>query len=215
MLNDLIDGLITWVQQIDPTLRVVLAGVAILLETSVLIGLLVPGDSVLLVAATGITTWGGWIALVLAAIIGALAGESLGYLLGRWIGRPLQRSWLGRRIGEARWRQAERLLQRRGGWAVFISRFLPVLHSLVPVTAGVAGMRYSRFMLATVPACVIWSLAYVSAGALATASYRQLGHSLHWAGYAFVGVIALFLFASWFVKRQLGRRVERDGDETR
>ena len=214
MLNDLIDGLITWVQQIDPTLRVLVAGLAILCETSLLIGLVVPGDSVLLVASTGVDGWSSWAALVVAGIVGALIGESLGFAIGRWVGAPLQRSWLGRRIGAERWRKAEEFLERRGGWAVFISRFLPMLHSLVPVTAGLARMRYSRFIAATVPACTIWAVAYVSIGALATASYTQLGRSLHWAGYAFVGVIVVFLAVVWFVKRRLGRAVDEELDET-
>lgn len=213
MLNDLIDGLIAWVQQIDPSLRILVAGLAILLETSLLIGLVVPGDSVLLVAATGVDGWGSWAALVAAGVIGALIGESLGFLLGRLLGEPIRRSWVGRRVGAERWRQAELLLQRRGGWAVFVSRFLPVLHSLVPVTAGLGGMRYRRFIAATVPACLVWAVAYVSIGAIATASYQHLGRSLHWAGYAFVAVIVLALVAVWLVKRRLERVVGRAIDD--
>ena len=212
MLNELIDWLISTVQQIDPVLRFLLAGLAILLETSLLIGLIVPGDTVLLVASTGVTNWGAWAALVAAGIIGALCGESLGYLIGRWLGEPVQRSWLGRKIGAKRWAAAEAFLHRRGGVAVFISRFLPVLHSLVPATAGIARMPYRKFMAWTAPACTIWALAYVSAGALATASYAQLGQRLHWAGYIFVAVIVLFLVGMWLVKRMLSRRVDAEVD---
>lgn len=206
MLNELIDGLIGAVQQIDPVLRTLLAGLAILLETTLLIGLIVPGDTVLLVAATGVDGWGSWAGLVAAGIVGALIGESLGYAIGRWLGAPLQRSWLGRRIGAERWRQAETLLAERGGVAVLVSRFLPVLHSLVPATAGIARMPYRRFIAWTAPACTIWALAYVSAGALATASYQQLGRSLHWAGYAFVAVIVVFALVVWLAKQRLARR---------
>lgn len=216
MLNDLIDALIGAVQQIDPGLRILLAGLAIMLETTLLVGLVIPGDTVLLVAATGVEGWGSWAALVGAGIGGALVGESLGYLIGRVLGEPLQRSWLGRRIGASRWRQAEHFLAERGGTAVFVSRFLPVLHSLVPVTAGIARMPYRRFIAWTAPACTIWALAYVSVGALATASYEQLGRSLHWAGYAFVGVIVLFVVIVWLVKRRLERRfaVEETDEES-
>jgi membrane protein DedA with SNARE-associated domain len=47
---------------------------------------------------------------------------------------------------------------------VFISRFLPVLHSLIPLTVGMSTMRYRKFMAWTVPACVIWAFAYVTVG---------------------------------------------------
>lgn len=210
MLNDFIDGLIATVQAIDPVWQVLLAGLAIMLETSLFIGLLVPGDAVLLLAATGVNSWGSWLALVVAGIVGALIGESIGYAIGRWAGEPVKRSWVGRVIGVARWEQAERYLQRRGMLAVFVSRYLPVLHSVVPVTAGMAKMPYRRFMAATVPACTLWALVYVTVGALATASYQALGKHLHLAGFVFAAIVVVFALVSWWVKRRLQQRIEHD-----
>lgn len=210
MLNDLIDWLITSVQAIDQGWLIAIAGLAILLETSLFVGLLVPGDSVLLLAATGVTGWGSWGALVAAAICGALLGESIGFALGRWIGGPLRNSRAGRLIGERNWELAERYLRRRGTLAVFVSRFLPVLHSVVPAAAGMAGMPYRRFMMATIPACVLWALVYVSVGSLAAASYEAIGSQLKWAGVVFAGVILLFVLVSWLVRRKLQRTVESE-----
>lgn len=210
MLNDLIDWLISTVQAIDPGWRIAIAGVAILLETSLFVGLVIPGDSVLLLAATGVTGWGSWGALVGAAICGALIGESIGFALGRWVGGPIRNSRLGRFIGERNWMLAERYLQRRGTLAVFVSRYLPVLHSVVPAVAGMAGMPYRRFMLATIPACMLWALVYVSVGSVAAASYEALGSQLNWAGVVFVGVILTFVVLAWLVRRQLQREVDSD-----
>lgn len=212
MLNTLLDWVISTVQQLDPIIVALVAGLAILLETSILIGLVIPGDSVLLVASTSVTSWGMWAAVVAAAIIGALIGETIGYWLGRLLGNPIKNSWLGRKIGEANWRRAEAFLESRGGVAVFVSRFLPVLHSLVPATAGIAGMSYRKFIAWTAPACAIWALAYVSVGALATASYQQLSQQLSWAGYIFIAIIILFFVVVWLVKRWLGRRFAADLD---
>ncbi|MGO1544713.1 MAG: DedA family protein [Gulosibacter sp.] len=210
MVNNLLDWVIDAVQQLDPILLILVAGLGIMLETSVLIGLVVPGDTILLVASIGVTNWGLWAALVAAAIIGALLGETIGYWLGHWLGHPIKRSKLGRKVGEENWHKAETFLSRRGGLAVFISRFLPVLHSLVPLTAGIAGMPYRKFMAWTIPACTIWSLAYVSVGALATASYEQLSSQLSWAGYIFVAIIVLFFVIMWLAKRWLNRRFAKD-----
>ncbi len=210
MLNDLIDWLITTVQSIDQGWLIAFAGVAILLETSLFVGLIVPGDSVLLLAATGVTGWGSWAALVAAAICGALLGESLGFALGRWLGGPLRSSRLGRLIGEHNWDLAERYLRRRGMLAVFVSRYLPVLHSLVPAVAGMARMPYRRFMLATVPACVLWALVYVSVGSFAVASYEALGKQLNWAGVVFVGIILIFVALVWLVRRKLQRGIDSE-----
>ncbi|MGW9629937.1 DedA family protein [Agromyces sp. NPDC055520] len=202
-MNEILDWILDAVQAVDPIARTLLAGLGILLETSVLIGLVVPGDTIVLVASTAVDGLGEYFALTLAVIAGALAGESIGFALGRWFGPHIHRSWVGRRIGDENWARAARYLERRGGPAVFISRFLPVLHSLIPLTVGMSTMRYRRFMAWTVPACVIWAFAYVTVGWLAAGSYRELSRGLHWAGYLFVGVIALFLAAAWGVKKLL------------
>ena len=208
-MNDVLDWILNTVSGVDPALRTALAGVGILLETSVLIGLVVPGDSIVLVASTAVSgPWEYW-SLIVAVILGALAGESIGFYLGRRFGPWIRRSWLGRRIGETNWAKAERYLQRRGGIAVFLSRFLPVLHSLIPLTVGMSRMRYRTFLAWTVPACVLWTFAYVSVGAAAAGGYRSISDRLHFAGYLFVGAIALFVLLVVLIKGWLKRREAR------
>lgn len=212
-MNELIETALEYIESVPPVWRIVLVGVAILLETSVLIGLIVPGETVLLALSTGIDAPLPWVLTITASIIGALLGESFGFWLGRTFGPRIRASRVGRWLGDDRWQRAELLIQRRGGPAVLISRFLPVLHSLVPLTAGMGGMRYRRFLAWTIPACVIWSTAYVSAAAGASAGFRELSSSLHWAGYLFVGVIVVFLVLMWLVKRSIGKVMNRDLDE--
>ena len=208
-MNDVLGWLLDLVQSVDPVTRTILAGVGIMLETSVLVGLVVPGDTVVIVASTAVVGPVQWISMILVVITGALIGESVGFALGRLFGPRIRTSRLGRRIGERHWARAERYLDRRGGIAVFISRFLPVLHSLIPLTVGMSTMSYRRFISWTLPACVIWSSAYVSVGALAAGSYRELSDRLHGAGYVFVGIIVVFAVVVLVVKRLLQRSEER------
>ncbi|ANF30799.1 hypothetical protein A0130_03070 [Leifsonia xyli] len=216
-MNDALTWILDLVQSVDPVLRTLLAGVAIMLETSILVGLVVPGDTVVLVASTGVSSPVEYVALVVAVIVGALCGESIGFALGRFFGPRIRGSALGRKIGARNFDRAEAYLARRGGIAVFLSRFLPVLHSLIPLSVGMSPMRYRTFMAWTVPACILWAFAYVSVGSAAAGSYRELSRELHWAGYIFVAVIALFIVAVYEVKKVLGKREERhmeaaDGD---
>jgi membrane-associated protein len=204
-MNEILDWILNAVQNVDPVARTLLAGLGILLETSVLIGLVVPGDTIVLVASTGVDGPIEYFALVAAVITGALIGESIGFALGRWFGPHIQHSRLGRRLGEENWHRAQRYLDRRGGPAVFISRFLPVLHSLIPLTVGMSTMTYRRFIAWTLPACVIWTFAYVSVGSAAAGGYRELSRDLHWAGYVFVAVIVVFLVIVWLAKRWIFR----------
>lgn len=204
-VNELLDWILDTVQAVDPITRTLLAGLAIMLETSVLIGLIVPGDTVVLVASTAVDGAVEYFALAITVIVGALIGESIGFALGRWFGPHIQHSRLGRRLGEQNWARAQRYLDRRGGPAIFISRFLPVLHSLIPLTVGMSTMRYPRFIAWTAPACVMWAFAYVTVGSLAADGYRELSRELHWAGYLFVGVIVVFLVLVWGAKKLIVR----------
>lgn len=207
-MNDILNWLFEVVQSVDVTARVIIAGVAIMLETSVLVGLIVPGDTIVLIAATAVdsVTEGLWLGV--AVVTGAIIGESIGFWLGVWLGPRLRRSWAGKKIGEHNWVRAETLLRRRGGIAIFVSRFLPVLHSLVPLTVGMSGFAYRRFLLWTLPACVVWAGIYVPVGALAGGTYRALADQAHWAGYLFVGVIVLFLGSIALAKHLLVRKTD-------
>ncbi|WP_353809790.1 DedA family protein [Agromyces sp. SYSU T00194] len=204
-MNQLLDVVLDSVASVDPVLRTFLAGLAIMLETSVLIGLVVPGDTIVLVSSTGVEGPVQFVALALTVIVGALAGESIGFAIGRWFGPHLRASRVGRWIGASNWHRAQTYLERRGGIAVFLSRFLPVLHSLIPLTVGMSTMSYRRFLAWTAPACVIWSFAYVGAGSAAAGGYRELSDELHWAGYLFVAAIVVFALVVLLVKRIVHR----------
>lgn len=219
-VNDALLAVLDFVQSVDPVARTLLAGIGIFLETSILIGLIVPGDTIVLVAATGVQNPVQYLALLVTVVLGALGGESVGFALGRFFGPRIRHSRLGRRIGERNWERAANYVDRRGGIAVFVSRFLPVLHSLVPVTVGMSNMPYRRFIAWTTPACVLWALLYVTFGSVAAVSYREIAGTVRYAGYLFVGAIVLFAIGIVVVKKLLERAEARhwerpgDGDAT-
>lgn len=213
-MNEILTGVLDVVQAVDPVLRTLVAGLAILLETSVLVGLVVPGDTIVIVAATAVSSVVEAVALGVAVLVGALIGESIGFALGRFLGPRIRGSRLGRRIGERNWERSERYLRRRGGPAIFLSRFLPVLHSLVPLTVGMSGYSYRRFLAWTAPACLIWSSLYISVAALAAGTYRELADTLHSAGYIFVGVLVAFLVLVYVGKKVIERLERRHLDAT-
>jgi membrane-associated protein len=217
-VNEALTWILELIQSVDPVVRTILTGIAVLLETSVLVGLIMPGDTVVIVSSTAVAGPVEYFSLIAAIIVGALCGESIGFALGRYFGPWIRASRLGRRVGERNWVRAENYLARRGGIAVFISRFLPVLHSLIPLTVGMSGMRYRRFLAWTAPACILWAFAYVSVGSAAAGSYRELSDRLHWAGYVFVGIVVAFVLLI-FVGKKLLQHIEEKymagRDETR
>ncbi|MFN3949574.1 DedA family protein [Microbacterium sp.] len=207
-MNEILTWLLDVVQNVDPVLRTVIAGVAVMLETSVLVGLIVPGDTMVIVAGTAVASPVEGVVLAGAIVVGALLGESFGFWLGRFFGPRIRASRLGQKLGERNWERADRYLRRRGGPAIFLSRFLPVLHSLVPLTVGMSGYSYRRFLAWTAPACVVWAGLYVTVAAGAAGTYRELSDRIHYAGYVFVGILVVFLVLV-FAGKKLIERAER------
>jgi membrane-associated protein len=177
-------------------------------ETSLFVGLVIPGDTIVLFTATAGRGALEWVLLVLAVVAGSLAGETLGFVIGRVFGPRLRASRLGQRIGERHVVRAEGWLDRRGGVAILLSRFLPVMHALIPVTVGASHYPYRRFLAWSAPACVVWAALYVSVGQAAGSSYRALARELHFAGWIVLGGVVVFFLAVWGVKRLL-HRLER------
>ncbi|OMQ16312.1 DedA family protein [Modestobacter sp. VKM Ac-2676] len=208
-MNDVIMSILDTVQGVDPLVRILVASLAIMLETSVLVGLVVPGDTIVIVAGTAVSSWPEGVLLGAAVVAGSIAGESIGYVLGRFLGPRIRASRVGKRIGEANWVRAERYLERRGGPAIFLSRFLPVLHSLVPLTVGMSGFAYLRFLAWTLPACILWAGTYITVAAVAAGTFRELADTIHYAGYLFTAVIVGFLVLVAIAKKVIARSEQR------
>jgi membrane-associated protein len=208
-VNEALDWLLALVQGVDPLWRNIAAGIAIMLETSLFIGLIVPGDTVVLIASTGVVDLPDFFWLIVAVLLGSLIGETIGFFIGRLFGNRIRASKLGQRFGEENWRRADIFVEKRGGPAVAISRFLPVLHSLVPVVAGATKMRYKTFIAWTFAACFVWATVYVSIGYIARASYEQVASSFKFGAFIFLGIIALFIVLVHFTKKKISKAADK------
>jgi membrane-associated protein len=153
-------------------------GVLLVLETTVLVGLVTPGEVVLLAAATTVGSTGEYVGLAAVAAGASLIGQNGGYLLGRTFGGRIRASWGGRKIGEVNWVRAERVLRGGTGRAIVGSRFLAVAHSLVPVIAGTLRMPWGRYARYTAVGAVLWGLVYVGLGSAASIAIRKFAHLL-------------------------------------
>jgi membrane protein DedA with SNARE-associated domain len=142
-------------------------------EMTFLLGLLVPGESVVMLAAS-LHGPGGFALAVAAGTAGGLTGQVLGYLVGRVFGARLRETRLGRRIGAERFDRAEAYLRERGAPALVAVRFVAVIHAVVPIVAGVARMPFGRFLGWSALGTALWVGAFAGVGA-ATASADSTG----------------------------------------
>ncbi|MFF9375799.1 DedA family protein [Streptomyces griseoluteus] len=148
-------------------------GIAVVLfaETGLLIGFVLPGDSLLftagLLCASGSAGGSvhlslGWV--LVAAAAGALAGAQAGYLLGRRAGPALLKRTKSRKVGEAADRAAE-ILERYGhAKAIVLARFLPVVRTVLNPLAGVLAVPARTFALWQVVGGLVWTVGLVLAG---------------------------------------------------
>jgi membrane-associated protein len=138
-------------------------------ETGLLVGFLLPGDSLLLTAGLVCAAGTGpahlslpWV--LVAASAGALAGAQVGFLLGRRAGRALLARSRSRQIGRAAAR-AESLLLRVGiGPALIAARFTPVVRTVIGPTAGMAAVPAHVYLLWQTVGGLLWTVGTTMVG---------------------------------------------------
>lgn len=132
-----------------------------LLEHSFMVGLVVPGDAVILLGAL----YAGFgdlniVVVILLAFVGSVLGDNIGYLLGSRIGRPLiDRHGDFMRL-RARVKYVEKYFKKYGGATVFIARFATFVGTLVPPVAGMSRMRWRTFIKWEVAGSAVWATGY-------------------------------------------------------
>jgi membrane-associated protein len=200
---ELIDGLLAALAGLPLWALAAAVAVVMALEASLLTGVVVPGDLVVLFAASTATTPTRFVVLWAAVAAGSVAGETTGYGIGRLFGERVQASRIGRWLGPKRWARAAEFLQRRGARAVFAGRFLAAVHAVLPIVAGSVRMGYRRFLAACLVGALTWSALYMVIGALAGASYRAVAEQLNEAsGIVAGGLIGAALFAGVVLVRE-------------
>jgi membrane protein DedA with SNARE-associated domain len=179
-------------------------------ESALFIGLVVPGETALLLAGVLASRGQGHLVpYIVAAVFGAIVGDSIGYELGRHFGPRLRRSALGRRVGEQRWTRAEQYLQHKGGRAIFFGRWVAVARAIVPALAGEAHMPYRRFLVWNVAGAVPVGVLHVGLGYLAGESYKTIERYVSIGRWALLGVaIAVGGVIYWRHRRTAGDSAE-------
>lgn len=163
---------------------------AAFLESSAFMGLIVPGESVVVIA--GLLASHGTLDLgdcLWVIALGAVLGDTTGYSLGKFVGRGYferhQRLLL---LKEKHIRKVEGYFRRHGGKTVFFGRFVGLLRAMAPFVAGMSKMPYRSFALYNVAGGVLWSVSFTLLGYFFGQSWQLIEK---WSGRA--GVFILFI----------------------
>ncbi|WP_344972894.1 DedA family protein [Streptosporangium fragile] len=172
-------------------------------ESGLGVGTLFPGETAVVVLGTAAVGTPRF-ALMLAVVgVSVSAGDHVGYWLGRRYGERMRETSAVRRLGVEHWDRALAALRRHGAAAVFLTRLVPVVRTLVPAAAGASRVPYLRFLPASLLGGLVWAGVYVGIGAFAGASARHLESLVGRIGWIVLAVASAGLAAVlWRRRRQ-------------
>jgi membrane-associated protein len=131
-------------------------------ETGLVVTPFLPGDSLLFavgaLAAQGLVRIEITIPLMIAA---AIVGDNTNFWIGRKAGAwMVTRRWFKRSYLT----KTEEFFVRHGGKAIILARFVPIVRTFAPFTAGFGQMKYARFLGYSLGGGVLWVSAFTVAG---------------------------------------------------
>jgi membrane-associated protein len=145
-----------------------LIGIALIVfaESGILVGIFLPGDSLLFTAGllSATTDVLSFPLLLPIVFVAAAAGDSVGYTFGNRAGPALYRRKDSRIFKQEHLQRAKEFYERRGGTAILLARFIPIVRTLAPIVAGAAGMRYRKFLAFNLLGALVWGVGVTSLG---------------------------------------------------
>ena len=188
-----------------------LVGVLAFLETGAFVGLVAPGETV--VIAGGVIAGQGEIDLIpLIGLVWACAvlGDTTSFYIGRRLGRGfLERHGPRLKITPERLDQVEGYFKRHGGKTILIGRFIGLVRALAPFIAGSSGVHYRRFFPYSVVGTGLWAGGFCVLGYVFWQSFDRVAHYAGQAVFAFGLVVAVIVGAVWSYRRLRDREQRR------
>ncbi len=209
MLDRIIDLLRPYM---EPPWGYLIVFVATFLENSVGAGVIVPGETLVIIGGFYARLGELWLpAVSFVAVVGAILGDNLGY----WIGRRYGRGFLERHgrklfVTPERLEAAEDYYRRHGGKTVFLGRFIPVVRSVGFIVAGVAHMEWRRFIVYDVAGAIIWGVGHSALGYALGASYERWERYATPVGLAILAILLVLIGGSKLlaVRRRMKEELE-------
>lgn len=137
----------------------------VFVESGLLIGFFLPGDSLLFTAGF-LASQGFFDIAILTAgcFIAAVLGDSAGYFIGHKYGRRLFTKQKSMLFKPEHLQKAESFYEIHGGKAIILARFMPVIRTFAPVVAGIGKMKYTTFISYNLIGALLWAIGITLAG---------------------------------------------------
>lgn len=139
----------------------------VFVECAFILGLFLPGDSLLFTAGLVLADRGNLVSaigLAIAAVLVATVGNQIGYYISRKASTKLFGRRGARIITQDRLDRAGKFLDRHGWWSVVLARWIPWVRTLAPIVAGMTRMDPRKYLTGTAIGAVIWVPVLVMGG---------------------------------------------------
>ncbi|HEU5254335.1 MAG TPA: VTT domain-containing protein [Solirubrobacterales bacterium] len=179
-----------------------LVGVFAFAETGAGIGLVVPGETTMLLG--GAVAGQGAIdvyLLIAIAWFAAWLGDTFSFFLGRRLGREFLLKHGGRvGISQERFEKVEDYFSRHGGKTIFIGRWISLVRALAPFIAGSSRMSYRGFVPYSILGTGLWATLHILVGYFFSRSIETAGHYAARGAFLLATLIALVIGTVYLVR---------------
>ena len=143
----------------------VVVNLIVFVETGLLVGFLLPGDSLLVIVGF-VASQSHWnLPLVIGTIcVSAIVGDSLGYWIGLKAGPRIFARPDGRIFKQSYLKQAHDFYDKHGGKTIIMARFIPIVRTFAPVVAGAGKMNYRTFLVYNIVGGIAWVVSMILFG---------------------------------------------------
>ena len=136
-------------------------------ESGLLIGFVLPGDSLLFTAGYMVQQNPQHIDIHIFALLvfaAAVLGDSVGYSFGHKVGRKLFEKENSRFFKKKYLKQTEKFYDKHGSATIVLARFVPIVRTFAPIVAGASKMHYKTFLTFNLIGGFLWSSLFVYLG---------------------------------------------------
>jgi membrane protein DedA with SNARE-associated domain len=199
-------GWLVWLLRLFARHGYALAFAGAFVESTAVLGLLLPGGSAVALAGVAARTGGLFLpVLIVLGTAGMVLGALVNYALGRsGADRFLRRGRLGRSLN-LELDKAGALLHRHGWWAMTLSYVFGAGRSALSIAAGAGHLPLRRFLAYQIPAALLWSTLFAGGGYVLARQWQTIESTLRRTGWA-GGVVFVTIAAAWLLRRALANQ---------
>lgn len=207
-LGRVVQGVLDAIRAVPPALAFTIIALLVFGEAAFFAGFVVPGETAVLL--------GGFLAsqgdlsivtLVVIVVVSAILGDTVGYEVGKHLGPRLLGLGVFRKH-QVRIENAQDLLRRRGGPAVFLGRWTAFFRAVMPGIAGLSRMHYRTFLVWNALGGLAWGVTFSLVGYFAGASYQKVASAIGEGAAILVGLLVVGGLVVWQVRRRRRERAE-------